>query len=84
MKDGFIAYKVTLSSDEKHLIEKFKYSYDRKILSGELLRIIRYHRGLQKRHVNYTDAVPLLYLHFKKGTILRLVLLIIYVSNYYH
>ena len=45
-----------------------------KILSGELLRVIRYHKGLKKRHVNYTDAVPLLYPHFKKGTILRLVL----------
>ena len=60
-----------MSSDEEHLIKKIRHNYDRKNLSDELLRIIKYYRGLQKWQVNYNDAVPSLYTHFKKSTILK-------------
>ena len=68
-KDGFISYKITFSSDEKHLF--LKYNYDIKISSDELSRIIKYHTGLKKRQENYTDTIPSLYINFKKVTILR-------------
>ena len=70
-EDGFTSYEVALSSDEKLLIKKFKHNYDRKVLSDELLRIIRYHRELQRRQVNYTNTIPSLYRHFKKSTLLN-------------
>ena len=52
-------------------MERFKHNYVRKILSNQLSRIIRYHRGLQRRQVNYTDSISSLYTHFKKGAILK-------------
>ena len=60
-----------MSSDEKLLIKKFKHNYDRKVLSDKLLRIIRYHRELQRRQVNYANTIPSLYRHFKKSTLLN-------------
>lgn len=60
-----------MSSDEEHLIKKIRHNYDRKNLSDELLRIIKYYRGLQKWQANYNDAVPSLYTYFKKSAILK-------------
>ena len=58
--------EVKLSSDEKNIIKAFKFNYDRKILTNELLRILKFDKGTQKRQVNYTQLLEKICIYKKK------------------
>ena len=58
--------EVKLSSDKNNIIKTFKFNYDRKILTNELPRILKFDKGTQKRQVNYTQLLEKICIYKKK------------------